>query len=550
MRHWIISSLVLTVLLAKGSLSAQEAPKQDAPKPVHTNKTRFRIPYRFDAQEMARLRAQEIRLYTSIDQGQRWQLAQTVPPNSSKFEFQATADGEYWFAVRTLDGNNQLHPDEKIFTPGLKVIVDTTQPILKMNLRQSEPGKAELSWSAIDRNLDLDQLKLEYTQAGDKEWKSIRILPQAVGQTSWSVPSGGIVAVRGTITDHAGNSGVSQVQVSIDPAETVVPVPSQPDFRRPVATEQPMPADSNLAKAFPEEEITPEAVASKAQPAPMTEPFQAANHPFLPKEDSAGPTVPQVAENPFATRAATAIKSIPVGDRAEARPSALQGQYAKQEQQEAFEPKGAIRIVNSLTFEIGYQLNNVGPSGIDSVELFITNDNGNRWWRFGTDDDKQSPFHVEVPAEGIYGFVMRVHSGGGLGSSSPQNGDDPEMSVIVDRSPPEAKLISIQPATGDKGSQVLIRWKVADRYPSGAPVSLSYSTSLEGPWTPITGWQEDQSEFAWRINPQIPPRVYIKLDARDAAGNLTSITSEQAVSVDLSRPSAKIVDVESNNSPR
>jgi hypothetical protein len=311
-----------------------------------------------------------------------------------------------------------------------------------------------------------------------------------------------------------------------------------------------MPADANLAKSLPADDITPENVASKTQAPPMPESFQAANHPFTPKDTGVEPSVPQVAENPFATKPDTSIKSIPVGDRAEERPTALQGQYAKQDQREAFEPKGAVRIVNSTTFEIGYQLNNVGPSGVDSVELFITNDNGNRWWRYGTDDDKQSPFSVEVPAEGIYGFVMRVHSGAGLANGSPQNGDDPDMSVIVDRSAPEAKLLSIQPGTGDKGAQVLIRWKVADRYPSGAPVSLSYATALDGPWIPITGWQEDKSEFAWRINPQIPPRVYIRLDARDASGNLASVTSEQPVSVDLSRPSAKIVDVESNNSPR
>ena len=550
MRQWKYSFLVLSACLTAGSLFAQEAPKPEAPKPVHTNKTRFRIPYRFDAEEMARLRAQEIRLYTSIDQGQRWQLAQTVPPNSSRFEFQATADGEYWFAVRTLDGNNRLHPDEKIFTPGLKVIVDTTQPVLKLNLRQSEPGKTELSWSAIDRNLNLDELTLEYTQAGAKEWQSIRIVPQAVGQTSWTVPSGGIVAVRGTVKDQAGNAGTSQAQISVDPAETVAPARTRPDFNRPVATEQPMPSESNLAEASPVTDIKLEEDPNTASPSPMPETFQAANHPFRPKDVASEPSVPQVAENPFAQKSQSPLQGVPVNDRPEDRPKALQGQYEKQDAEEPFEPKGAIRIVNSTGFEIGYQLNNVGPSGVESVELFITNDNGKRWWKYGTDEDKQSPFNVEVPAAGTYGFVMRVHSGAGLASTSPNNGDEPDMSVIVDQTAPEAKLLSLKPGTGDKGAQVTIRWQVADQYPSGAPVSLSYATSLDGPWIPITGWQEDKSEFAWRINPQIPPRVYIKLDARDAAGNISSATSEQPVSVDLSRPTAKIVDVETNNSPR
>ena len=36
-------------------------------KPIYTNKPRFRIPYQFDAEEMRKLGAREIRLYVSND---------------------------------------------------------------------------------------------------------------------------------------------------------------------------------------------------------------------------------------------------------------------------------------------------------------------------------------------------------------------------------------------------------------------------------------------------------------------------------------------------
>src|SRR6056300_1194008 len=98
-RPFVTRIPITALLLASSStmISAQEGPKK-----VFTNRTRFQIPIRYNQEEMSRLGIKEIRLYTSIDQGRRWQLAQTVPPETQKFDFRATADGEYWFAVKTL----------------------------------------------------------------------------------------------------------------------------------------------------------------------------------------------------------------------------------------------------------------------------------------------------------------------------------------------------------------------------------------------------------------------------------------------------------------
>src|SRR5262245_4270331 len=79
--------------------------------PIYTNKLKFRIPFHYDSNELSRLGAREIRLYVSRDRGRNWQQVQAVAPDAGKFNFQAPADGEYWFIVRTLDGKNHLHPD-------------------------------------------------------------------------------------------------------------------------------------------------------------------------------------------------------------------------------------------------------------------------------------------------------------------------------------------------------------------------------------------------------------------------------------------------------
>src|SRR5258707_487856 len=71
---------------------------------------------------------------------------------------------------------------------------------------------------------------------------------------------------------------------------------------------------------------------------------------------------------------------------------------------------GRQRVVNSKKFQIGYKLQDVGQSGVSCVELYITQDFGATWYRYGADDDNQSPIQVEVPREGTYGFCLGVKS--------------------------------------------------------------------------------------------------------------------------------------------
>ncbi|MCH7688817.1 MAG: hypothetical protein IH899_19400 [Planctomycetes bacterium] len=200
--------------------------------------------------------------------------------------------------------------------------------------------------------------------------------------------------------------------------------------------------------------------------------------------------------------------------------------------------------MNSRRFQIGYRIDDVGASGISRVELFITQSDGKKWYKYGEDADRTSPFEVEVPSDGRYGFMLRAHSGLGLASLPPQPGDNPAISVIVDKTPPIVELLPVQQGRGDQLHKLSIRWKVTDDYPTEKPIALSYSTDPNGPWEPITGWISDSGSFLWTTGPGMPSKLYIRLTARDAAGNMTRTASTDPVIVDFSKPAARIVDVE------
>lgn len=525
------AALACSTLVCSAEAWAQQ------PNAIFTNQPGFRIPYRFDQAEMKRLRAKEIRLFLSRNGGLEWQHVQTVAPEAGRFDFKAAVDGEYWFAVRTLDGAGQLHPDANVVEPGLVVNVDRTAPDLQLLLQQSEAGKVQLSWSVSDASLDPTKLTLEFSQGG-ANWQPVNVKAQSAGQTSWSVPNGGQVSVRGSATDRAGNIGSAQTAVVVQAGGLGGPMRKRPDasdYTQPIAGNS-LPQTSEPAANFP---FGPSANNSVAPP-PPGDPFSALSAP------SKRPTSPAQAPTQFPGESKIA-NSFP---QTSAASTAGQGRINTAEwgsNRNRFNSNGRFRAVKSHRFEVNYRIDDVGPSGVSAVELFVTQNNGQKWFKYGDDQDKQSPFVVEVPEDGLYGFAIRVRSGAGLTDDAPQSGEEPSVVIVVDRTPPQVQLLPMQQGTGGQMKKIAISWSMSDDNPNDKPVSLAYSANPNGPWEPICSWQPDTGNYVWNVGQGVPSRLYVRLVARDAAGNHSFVDTPQPLLVDLSKPTARIVDVESND---
>ena len=504
-----VKVFALSSLFVLASLIGVQAAPPSA-SPIFTNKPRFRIPFRYDPAEMQRLSAREIRLFVSVDRGNRWQHIQSVAPQAGKFEFVAPRNGEYWFSVKTLDTYGQLHPSGAVFEPGLKVVVDTADPQLKLTLSESGGGRIQVAWVAQDETLDLTKLKLEYIEPGGTRWTPMAIVPQPSGKTAWTVSRTGMVAVRGEISDKAGNQAQTQEQLQVKFAPASAPRPSVPDFRQPIA---------NTDQSLQVPDSPPQLSNLNGTSAPIRSLQNA-----LPGDR---------------------FQMGTVSDNQLARPEALRGRYPAETEPTYQRGNSRTRIVNKKNFKIGYELEDVGSSGVSSVDLYITQDSGSTWFKYGTDPDRRSPFQVEVPEDGIYGFAIRVQSGVGFVAAPPQPGETPSVTVMVDRTAPKAQLLPVKQGRGAQSNQLQISWKIEDSNPAARPVALYYSASSNGPWEPISGWQEDLGTYTWSVGPGLPAQIYIRLAARDAAGNTSYTATRQPIQIDLSRPSARILDVES-----
>ena len=98
---------------------------------------------------------------------------------------------------------------------------------------------------------------------------------------------------------------------------------------------------------------------------------------------------------------------------------------------------------------------------------------------------------------------------------------------------------------GKNANKLLISWKCSDDFLGEKPVSLLYSPTGQAPWLPISGSIENTGSYIWNIDPGVASKFYLRIEARDLAGNLQFVESRQPIVIDLSRPTAKIIDVES-----
>lgn len=546
---------ITPMLVLASLLCAQTSAIAATPQPIPTNKTRFRIPFKIDPAALQRMNARELQLHVSKDGGVTWEMAQSLPPDSAKFEYQALGDGDYWFAVKTLDGRNQLHPPVGQYETGLIVQVDTLAPLLDLTLQQLSAGKVQLTWNAADAHLDPATLKIEYLQPSSQDWEQVEITPKSSGQISWNVPDQGQVKVRGTIADAAGNIGKGQTQAQITAVADPPPKP-KPGRRVPIAGLEEGQEQASAISGPQDETRGPlklnGAAGKLANPRiapPVTPPIT----PSAEDADYKGPVI-----TPFGGTAAA--PSVTPSERfiaasANSRPDIMKGRWGNEPETTSIDRapaatsspmrnSGQRRIVSSRRFQIGYSIDDVGPSGIGAVELYITQDMGRKWWKYGEDPDRRSPFDVEVPQDGDYGFAIRVRSGVGLTNDPPLPGEPPAIVVGIDQTPPSVELLSAQQGKGSDSNRVQVRWRIADEHLASKPVAIYYAPSRNGPWESVSSWTDDHGSYEWTVMPGSPSQFYVRVVARDMAGNTAKADSPQPILVDLVRPNARIVDVE------
>jgi hypothetical protein len=507
-----LATLITSLALTQAAADTQSGPPANAsglPAPISTRQTLFSIPFSVDQPSESARQPVEVQMLVSHDNGAHWQLYARVQPTQKQIPFRTATDGEYWFAIRTVDRAGKFHP-ETISAPGLRVIVDTAPPHMQLTAQSGQAGQINVKWQIGEQNPRPDSLSLQYRSLPNGAWQTVavdeknsRVSDGAQnGEVSWwPQPGSREIQIRAEVADAAGNKSVSHAQVKIDKDATTNPSPAvagkgkvDPAPKLPAAPVPTAEKTDRLANRSNNIDVPSGGVSLGLNP-PIGNRYQAAGD---------TPTDPQ-------------LRLLPAGERP--------------------------RMINTRLFELDYDLESVGPSGVSRVELWGTRDGGRTWRMFAVDDDNRSPISVSVDEEGIYGFRIVATSGAGLSQEPPKSGDLPSIWVGVDLTKPIAHIISADLGKGKDDGQLLIAWEASDKMLADRPVTLAFSQNPNGPWTTIATGLENSGRYTWTIDSRVPPLIYLRLEVRDEAGNLSIDDRKPAIALDQVRPTAKIREV-------
>jgi len=564
-RRWTLNLTMWLAAVVAAIPPCEAAGAADSPDSLYWKQRVFSIPFQVNQADAET--TSEVRLFVSVDGGRNWQFAQRAAPDARRFTFRAPRDGQYFFAIRSVDRRGNLQPPGALAAE-LRVFVDTQPPQLELDAQRGPDGEVRLSWRALDPNLRAESLKIGYRASEGGNWLPLDVAQQSADDQAGSIRSGHAtwwppgevqqLAVRGEVFDRAGNRGTAEGQLSALPA-TSDPPASETATTNPAGdthrTEQPQTdVAKREAQAGPYQRPIFDPPGGGAKPqhpgtappdsSPRSQPWPADERTGQPL--SVGKNQAAVGEVPARTaslpRDATKPSLPPTGDLA-SQPESSAAIMSSADPRGEPSPEDAdipTLALNSSRFELSYDVVDVRSGGIGRVELWGLREGRFDWELLAVDEDRRSPVTAEVEGEGKYGFRVLVHSQSGLTGRTPQAGDAPQAWVIVDLTPPLVEIVEVSPAGQPGGGTMSIRYRASDPALAERPIALSYATQPGGPWLEIESELPNSGHYRWQPGEEVPDRVYLRIEARDTAGNLGHAETAEPVSLNRAVPRGQI----------
>jgi hypothetical protein len=525
LRRWtmrsIHSAILGSALLGSASTAMAQAAGVTAsklPEMHHTRSQTFDLPVQMRPEDRAAL--SEIRLYVKTANS-GWKLQEKGGQDLTRFSCKVTQDGEYWYTLALVDRAGRMTPaDVNLEPPSQRVVVDTTPPVI-----QVEPGNSGgdfcLRCTVQDANPDYATLKAVCTtNIGDIPLETVPNQPgvfRVKGAELMQFPV--VVSVK----DLAGNLGTKEVNIREMVSTTISPAPAHK-------------GPTNIVQAA--------AGVEKVLPPPRADLSPRTEQPAAAKYQGQGVT-PQITE--FAPPPPLNPPANPALNQPETSPD-VPSKVALTPLEAGNQHSGPHQLINTTHATVEYRIDQVGPSGVGKVEVYMTPDKGQTWHRLGEDADKRSPADIDLPGDGVYGIRIVVTNGNGFGGKAPVRGDLPHCTIEVDTTSPFVQMRSteVMPSTG----HVEIRWNATDKNLGTEPVSLSYRTRPDGAWQAIARGLKNDGVHRWAFPRDAGGQFFFKIEVTDLAGNMSQDVSRQPIVIDMTEPRATVVGVTGSGAVR
>jgi hypothetical protein len=560
---WVAGALSLPAAAAPAAGDSESVPR------IFHKARNFRIPFNLNPETQNRVK--ELHLLVSEDLGFHWRAISKTFPDHPTFTFRSSHDGEFWFAVQTQTTDGKVSPSlDSTIEANLKVVVDTFPPSLLLERDERRGSVASVRWEVKDENLNIKSLVLEYQVDGASTWRKVPIsrAKQLIGGQRWDAGTAEALKVRASVSDRAGNVTEAFLDIPEGTSSPADLVSMSPDFPDPSATAQ-MPGEGsseiNAGPGFTPVTQGPalargsgagpsrQGRGSGARAGDSSSRALKTASPSWDRDPVSGATARSqrnpTEQMPTDLFAADSGAGFAAGSGASGPRSAERAISPDASGQSGARNPGETLLVSSPKFKLQYAVEDAGPSGPATVELWITQDGGRTWIRRGDDSDRVSPIEVDLGGEGTYGLCLVARSASGLGDQPPAPGDPPQTWVEVDSAPPVVQLQPAQIGTGANAGKVAISWRASDLHLPPRSVTLSWRPDQPGAqWQTIADGLENTSQFIWNVPAGVSERFHLKVESTDTVGHRGSAetTESGAITVDRSRPRSRIIGLDSN----
>jgi hypothetical protein len=200
-----------------------------------------------------------------------------------------------------------------------------------------------------------------------------------------------------------------------------------------------------------------------------------------------------------------------------------------------------VTYVNKRSFQLSYEVEDVGRSKVRGIDVWWAHED-RRWRRHAAEAKPTGAVPVRVQSEGRYGFTLVPRSGAGRAAEGPRQGDEPQVWVEVDQTPPAVEVQAVKVGGEPDRATARIGWRVTDRNLGPRPVRVRYAERPDGPWKDLG--QEFPAAGCHEIDArELPYAFYLQVEAVDLAGNVGVATTSAPVKVDPEVPVIRKVKV-------
>ncbi len=574
-RWWVrCSSFGLSLLAIGPALSSLAGDSySDSASIAHVQTAQFKIPFNVESRGGEALKVQ---LWVSADDGATWQTHGSVAPEAKAFDFRAAAEGTYLFKVATIDAAGTTYPN--LGAP-LKVLVDTTKPRAELRADIDGGGHLVVDVKVQDEHLEVGSAVLRLRSEQETQWRDLPLELRENGNAMYSgqviadLPPCRQVAIVFSVKDRSMNEGAATCEYTMprtaaaprdvtlasnrdtsgfpgpdsrkfDPPPTATPrLTATPGATRwnPTVTESKTTTPNSplgiatgstqAAKANTKRAASPGLLIADGQLS-LDPPIEITEELPLPPAMSDG-TLTDASGQQLTAKSATeqpplqpgiGKPSLPettsLGKRLPEEPAVTA--RSSTEPTAVREPSTIGRAFHckSRAFSLDYSVEALGGNSLADVELWGTEDGGREWQKWGSDPDRLSPFDVQVGNDGMFGFRMVIVGSNGIVSNRPREGDAADVWINVDTSLPTVKITRAVYGEGPEDGLLVIDYHCEDGHLVDRPMALSYSERADGPWTEIATGLANTGLYLWKAAPNLPDKIYLKIDGVDKAGNI------------------------------